>query len=52
MASFSVSAPSFARMSKVLPPMVSKGISFNSKFWAGVGSLGVRGSLGGLHSEV
>ncbi|XP_032503189.1 cilia- and flagella-associated protein 100 isoform X4 [Phocoena sinus] len=31
MASFSVSAPSFARMSKVLPPMVSKGISFNKK---------------------
>ncbi|XP_029100203.1 cilia- and flagella-associated protein 100 isoform X2 [Monodon monoceros] len=29
MASFSVRAPSFARMSKVLPPMVSKGISFN-----------------------
>ncbi|XP_029100205.1 cilia- and flagella-associated protein 100 isoform X3 [Monodon monoceros] len=31
MASFSVRAPSFARMSKVLPPMVSKGISFNKK---------------------
>ena len=52
MASFSVSASSFARMSKVLPPVVSKGISFNSKFWAGVDSLSVKGSLGGLGGEV
>ncbi|XP_023973047.1 cilia- and flagella-associated protein 100 [Physeter macrocephalus] len=29
MGSFSVSASSFARMSKVLPPIVSKGMSFN-----------------------
>ena len=40
-------ASSSAPMSENLPPVVSKSVTFNSKWWAGEGLRSVRGSLEG-----